>query len=214
MKKSIVIAVILSVAFFAAEAQKQEKQKAPDQQSIVNKEYDEQGNLIKYDSTFISSWSTDTSFHFGFPADSMSFHFPGIEQFMHNFWNDSALGNFTFPKEPFTLEFQFSPFGEGDFGDFMPPLFADSMFSHHFPFHVDSMFFNFGFNQTPGSPPQIDSHFFEDFEDRFKQHFFQFRDEDYQFPGFKNEEHREEWEQLIEQHRQELKNLRKKWQQE
>jgi hypothetical protein len=214
MKKSIVIAVILCVSVYAAKAQQQEKQKAPDRQSIVNKEYDEQGNLINYDSTFISTWSTDTSFHFGFPADSMSFHFPGIEQFMHNFWNDSLFGNLSFPNKPFTFGFQISPFGEDDFGNFMPPLFTDSLFSHQFPFQVDSLFFNFGFNQTPGQKPQIDSHFFDDFEERLKQHFFQFREEGYEFPGFKNEEHRQEWEQLIEQHRQELENLRKKWQQE
>ncbi len=214
MKKSIVIAIFLCVSVFAAEAQHQKKQEAPDHQSIVNKEYDEDGNLIKYDSTFISTWSTDTSFHFGFPADSIPFNFPGIEQFMHNFWNDSLSGDFSFPNQPFTFGFQFSPFGDDDFGSFMPPTFPDSMFSHQFPFHVDSLFFNFGFNQTPGQKPQIDSHFFEDFEERLKEHFFQFREEGYQFHEFKNEEHRQEWEQLIEQHRQELENLKKKWQQE
>lgn len=79
--------VFLFVAFFiclynSSLAQKKEnKQQTPNEQIKVNKEYDEKGNLIRYDSIYSYSWSGDTlkSFPkfpegFGLPDDFME-HF-------------------------------------------------------------------------------------------------------------------------------------------
>jgi hypothetical protein len=40
---------------------KPDSKKQPDEQIKVNKEYDENGNLIGYDSTYVRSWSSDTT---------------------------------------------------------------------------------------------------------------------------------------------------------
>lgn len=37
-----------------------------DEKIIVNKEYDENGNLIKYDSTYIHQWSSDSTINLSF----------------------------------------------------------------------------------------------------------------------------------------------------
>lgn len=212
MRKSVIFTVILSVSVFTLMAQEQKEQKAPDQQTIVNKKYDDQGNLVEYDSTFISSWSADTTFHFGFPDNDPQFQFPGIEQFMNQFWNDSLFGDFSMPRQPFSFGFHFSPFDDDAFNGFQRYALPDSVFSNNFPFQIDSLFFNFRFNTPDGTNNLPQHHFFDDFEEQMKQHFFRFRDDSYSFPGFQNQEHRQEWEQLMEKHRQELENLRKKWQ--
>src|SRR5690606_22322003 len=103
-----------------------QQQKSPDEQIIVNKKFDDQGNLIEYDSMFIHQWSMDTTFHFGFPGDSLSFqyNFPGIEHFMKEFWRDSLFSHFSFPQQPFSFGFQFSPFGNNHIGR-TPNTFSD-----------------------------------------------------------------------------------------
>jgi len=53
---------------------------------------------------------------------------------------------------------------------------------------------------------------FFNFEERLHQHFFRFRDEQFGFPEFKNDEHQKEWEQLMKRHQRELEELKKKWQ--
>ncbi|MGC9354439.1 MAG: hypothetical protein ACP5D9_11400 [Mariniphaga sp.] len=213
MKKLVFLTIIFSAVLFGAKAQQQQEQETPDEQIIVNKKYDEDGNLIEYDSTYIHQWSRDTTFHFGVPGDSLSFqyNFPGIERFMDEFWNDSLFGNRDFPHQPFSFGFRFSPFDDENFRKHQLP-FADSLFSNQFPFQFDSLFFDFGFEPGEKLPPGFDHDFFEDFEKRLNRHFFRFRDENFGFPGFKNEEHRKEWEELMQKHQRELEELQKKWQ--
>lgn len=70
----------------------------------VNKEYDEDGNLIRYDSTYVYSWSSDSTYHF--PSDSSFFNFSNIhemkkkmqEQMEHFLGRDSsAIKSFHHP---------------------------------------------------------------------------------------------------------------------
>ena len=51
MKNLILILLILTAGFSVANAQ--QKQSKPDEKTIVNKEFDENGNLIKYDSLLL-----------------------------------------------------------------------------------------------------------------------------------------------------------------
>lgn len=213
MKKLIIFSIIFSVGVFEASAQQQQKQQNPDEQIIVNKKYDDQGNLIEFDSTYIHKWSMDTTFHFGFPGDSLSFHwnFSGIEHFMQEFWGDSLPDSQYFPHQPFSFGFQFSPFDEKNPGNNRWP-FSDSLHSSPFPYQFDSLFFDFGFGPNDKLPPGFDNDFFNDFEKQLNQYFNQFRDNNFGFPGFQNKEHQKEWEELKRKHQQELEELQKKWQ--
>ncbi|SHF87288.1 hypothetical protein SAMN05444274_11144 [Mariniphaga anaerophila] len=213
MKKFIFISIVFAFAVSGAKAQQQKDQKNPDEQVIVNKKYDDQGNLIQYDSTYVHHWSVDTTFHFGFPGDSLSprFNFPGIERFMNEFWGDSLLDNKAFPREPFSFGFRFSPFDGKNRGNNLTP-FSDSLFAAPFPYQFDSLFFDFGVGPNDKFPPGIDEEFFKDFSERLNQQFYQFNEDNFGFPGFKNEEHRKEWEELIKKHQRELEELQKKWQ--
>ena len=51
MKRMFLFMMISAVGFATANAQ--EKATKPEEKTIVNKEFDEDGNLIKYDSTFV-----------------------------------------------------------------------------------------------------------------------------------------------------------------
>lgn len=213
MKKFIIFSIIFSVGVFEALAQQQQKQETPDEQVIVNKKYDDKGNLIEFDSTYIHKWSMDTTFHFGFPGDSLPSHwkFPGIERFMQEFWGDSLPNNRHFPHQPFSFGFRFSPFDDSNPGN-NPFPFSDSLYSAPFPFQFDSLFFDFDFGPNDKLPPGFDNDFFNDFEEQLNQYFNRFRDNNFKFPGFKSEEHRKEWEELMRKHQQELEELQKKWQ--
>lgn len=205
MKKNAVLLIIVAIAFSCSAQQKKEP-KEPDEQIIVNKKYDEEGSLIQYDSTYVHKWSLDSTFHFGMPADSLYpfGDFSGIEQFMNKFWNDSVFGSPTFPHQPFSFGFRFSPFDDGDFfGKNRTPI-PDSLFQHNFPYQFDSLFFNFGFD-----PRRYDRDIIEKFEKRFEK----FQD-DRSFPDFKNKEQMEEWQKLIEKQRKELEEFRRKWKEE
>lgn len=70
MKKLVLFMVMLfggTVLF----AQEKSKSKEPDQKISVNKEFDEKGNLIRYDSSIVRSWSADTTMSI---ADMESIH--------------------------------------------------------------------------------------------------------------------------------------------
>lgn len=60
MKKLIPFVMLLLVAVMA-QAQQKEKSTQPNEQSKVTREYDESGNLIRFDSTYVKSWSSDSS---------------------------------------------------------------------------------------------------------------------------------------------------------
>ena len=53
----IILLLVANLLF----AQEKSENKSPDEQIKVNKEYDEAGNLIRYDSSYVKSWSSDTT---------------------------------------------------------------------------------------------------------------------------------------------------------
>uniref|UniRef100_UPI00321687F2 hypothetical protein n=1 Tax=uncultured Draconibacterium sp. TaxID=1573823 RepID=UPI00321687F2 len=92
MKK--IVFVITGLVFFASQifAQDTNKENNPDEQIIVNKEYDENGNLIQYDSTYIHQWSSaDSTLRYFFPDDPFSSgkECPDMEQFFKEFHGKS-----------------------------------------------------------------------------------------------------------------------------
>ncbi len=85
MKKLILFMVVLFAGILVF-AQEKPKSKGPDQQISVNKQYDEKGNLIQYDSSIVRSWSSDTTLNM---ADMDALH-----KEMENFMKGGVFGNF------------------------------------------------------------------------------------------------------------------------
>ena len=71
------------------------KSNSPKENSTVKREYDDKGNLIKFDSTYTYSWSNDTSL-----LDSVSpDDFPNIFGNHFGFFSDSTIMGNSFPDE-------------------------------------------------------------------------------------------------------------------
>ncbi|PIP53842.1 MAG: hypothetical protein COS14_02440 [Bacteroidetes bacterium CG02_land_8_20_14_3_00_31_25] len=64
------------------DSSEQNKNNQPDVHINVNREFDKNGNIIRYDSTYSWSWSSD-----------------GNKVIPDNFFNDSLTGHFTYPFE-------------------------------------------------------------------------------------------------------------------
>ena len=57
-----VVLVVLMFASFQMFVQGAPEKDKPDEKISVNKEYDENGDLIRFDSTYVRSWSSDSTF--------------------------------------------------------------------------------------------------------------------------------------------------------
>ena len=131
--KRIALFIGLMVTMFGCDAQQKESQRSEEQDTVafepqteirVNKEYDDRGNLIRYDSVYSSYYSNiegDTALH-----DSV------FNQFMNKF-ND----RFPFSSEPF--------FNEMFFTDSLLhyDFFKDDFFQNRFErnlYHMDEYF--------------------------------------------------------------------------
>lgn len=129
--KCFVLYTVLSLCFitglFAQSTDKKLNQ--PKENSKVTREYDEQGNLIRFDSVYSYSWTDDSTMIKHFSPEDMTKMFGGA----FNFFNDSTIQNHSF------------------FGDF-DQLFADpfeqfdekhdSIFQKHFGRNYDFQQFN------------------------------------------------------------------------
>lgn len=198
MRKLILVLLISGAGFSVANAQ--QKQAKPEEKTIVNKEFDEDGNLIKYDSTFVWSWSGDSAFQFEFP--------------MNDFWAGKDFPDFgkMFPDTVFTNHFQhpflgLKPFNNEEFFKHFEQQFPDSLFSQHFEFFGDSAFvFPFDFGNG------FENDFFsKDFGRLHEELQRQLGDMNLQRHLFETEEQQKEWQQLMEKQRKEKKELLKKW---
>jgi len=132
----------LLIILFCVPAKIWAQKTSPKEKSIVNKEYDENGNLIQYDSTFVLQWNSDSTMNFSFD-DNFAFgkQFPGN---FGEFFNDSIFEQFGFLQDH-----QFQSFGDEDFFRQFQHSFPDSAFFQPFPFGQDSITgFEFG-NQFP-----------------------------------------------------------------
>jgi len=77
---------------------------SPKENSTVNREYDENGNLIRFDSTYTYSWSSDTSLMNQFSPEDMKAFFEGHSKFFSDstFMGKSFFDGFDqFFAEPF-----------------------------------------------------------------------------------------------------------------
>ena len=139
MKHFVLFSLIIICLFTNALAQNTDKkQNMPRENSKVTKEYDEKGNLTKFDSVYTYSWSGDTTMMKSISPDELSKMFGGN----FGFFADSTFkGNSFF----------------GDFDQMFTQPYSgarDSMFIKQFKqFHQfknsqspnDSMAFNFNF---------------------------------------------------------------------
>jgi len=123
MKRFILLLALIFGFHYSMMAQKSKsKPTTPKEDIKVNREYDENGNLIKFDSLYSFNWSGDTLLldsiypgnfpdpfgnNFNFFSDSIDSNFMDIEDFFKQFSenkNDS-----TFRNSPFKNQFNFSP---------------------------------------------------------------------------------------------------------
>jgi len=161
--------------------------KTPDEHTIVNKKYDEDGNLIAFDSTYVHTWSSDTSFQAPFGnQDFFAGNFEDLEKMMNEMMNDSML-----------IGRGFMPFGGmHNHHQFSTP---DSSFFGMFSFHNDSAFSNHEFMF-----PDM-----EELQKQLEEHFGQF--EKPQFEQNLTDEQLKQLQKLKEKHRKEMEELRKSW---
>ncbi len=196
MKKIGFITFLCFALILQLRAQDKTKKDTPDEQITVNRQYDENGNLVQFDSTYVHQWSSDSTFNFPF---NKNFTFDGnLQEFMDKFMGDSAMTNFDFPDD-----YNFSPFDD----NFMNPMMTDSMFVQRFHLHPDSLF-----NFHHSFPNHLQSGFdFPDMQSLQKQMEDELNRHGTQFPEFKSQEQKDEWEKLMKKHQQEKEDLLQKW---
>lgn len=196
MKKILFIAAVL--IFFAGQIFAQDT--IPEEQIIVNKKYDKQGNLIQYDSTYVHQWSFtgDSTIQLAFPDDN----FLSGDEFldMEKFFREFMKGN-NIPGGKFT------PFDD-DFFKHFDSVTPDSTMNGQFFAHRDTSFFC-----IPGDSLNSMPHGFMPDTDEIMQEIHEhFKNLPHNIaPRFKSEEQQKEWEQLMEKQRQEMEEFREKW---
>jgi hypothetical protein len=198
MKNLILVLLILSTGFSVANAQ--QKQTKPEEKTIVNKEFDEDGNLIKYDSTFVWSWSGDSAFQFEFPMNDFfsGNNFPDFNEM----YTDSAFANHF--NNPFGTA---DLFNHKEFFEQFGKQFPDSAFSQQFEFFGDSAF-AFPFDFGAGFDNDFFSKDFEQLHNELQQ---RFGDMNFGVPNFESEEQQKDWEELMQKQQKEKEELLKKW---
>lgn len=164
MKRTFLL-LALVFAIGTAQAQNTNKANNPNERSNVTKEYDEQGNLIRYDSTYVKSWSSgDSTLN---PADLEAIQKQMEQVFSGSFFGGPASGGSLFEDGfggGFFSQFGFQP---GDSTQLDMPGFQNSFpgfeemhqrmmsqFRNFFqtdsiPFGNDSVFQQFHFFGTP-----------------------------------------------------------------
>lgn len=203
MKRILVFAALTLTGIFQAQSQELEQKDKPDEQITIRKEYDENGNLIQYDSTYVYEWHSDSAFQL--PFDDGVFWGGDIRQLMEKFFNDSSIAGFGVPHH-----FIF-PFDDGDL--FSNPFnfgFPDSLLFRDFGWESDSIFNRkFSFHQPPHGFygfPELD-----EIQKQLEEHFKYF---DEPSPRFRSEQQQKEWEELMDKQQKEKEELMKKWKNE
>ena len=96
MKRIGLILALTLIASGQIFGQNQKLPKQPDEKITVNKKYDDNGNLLQYDSTYVHRWSSDSTFRVPLPDENLNFGrgFPDLDEYLNNYMNDSTFGNF------------------------------------------------------------------------------------------------------------------------
>ena len=194
MKRFGMFLFAITVASIQVWAQKT----TPEEKSIVNKEYDENGNLIQYDSTYVWNWNSDSTMNFSF-NDKFDFG-KDFQDMFGEFAADSIFEKFGMLNGN-----QFKPLIDQEFFSHFQHSMPDSIFIYEFPFQNDSAF-NFQFGQQ--FPGNFDFHEFEDLQKQFEE---QFKIHSFKSPDFKSPEQKEEWDKLMKKQQKEKEELMKKW---
>lgn len=132
MKRLIPI-LLMSMGFvLGSHAQSKDSQKQLPKEDIkVNREYDEKGNLIRFDSTYTYNWSGDTTLlNSTFPEEFEHFFDQNL-----SFFNDSTFGGNSFQHD-FDQLF-FSPFSSKRDSIFMKKFGENHL--HSFKYKNDSI---------------------------------------------------------------------------
>jgi hypothetical protein len=219
MNKTVLILCCLVFLAFTAGAQNAGKKKnAPDEKITVKREFDKNGNLIRFDSLRVFSWSSDSAFHL--PLQGGWEDFFGKDYFDHHF-QDHFMGDsvfsFGFPSGPKPLRF----LDEDDFFKGFGFGMQDSAFSKNFLFQNDTSFF-MGPNSSLMLPPGFfspDWKGVKDLEEFFGQHFKSLTpDQFYGNPGnddsmekFLNPQQKEEWEKMMKRQQKEQEEFFRKY---
>ncbi len=184
------VLLLMATITMAASAQKTEKKEknSPDEEISVKREFDEQGNLIRFDSLRVFRWSTDSLFTFPgnkgweslFGEDLFEDLFPGLR----NLPSDSSrFGDFFFHND--------TSFFMGPNSSFMlPPGFfipemedleeMEELLERHFKSLPPGQFPDFGNHALP-------------------------------FQRYADPDQQKEWQQLMEKQHKEMEEFREKW---
>lgn len=93
--KRLILAIAFAAGIFGiilAQPKKETKNNSPKEDIKVNKKFDEQGNLIQYDSTYTYNWSSDTTFMNQMSPEDLQKFFGGN----FGFFNDSTMVGHSF----------------------------------------------------------------------------------------------------------------------
>ncbi|MFZ5429770.1 MAG: hypothetical protein ACOZDD_06025 [Bacteroidota bacterium] len=210
------LSIFIAAVFLqlAASAQNQrENSKSPDEEIRVNREYDERGNLLRYDSSYIFRWHNDTTFQFpdfGGWNDIFNRQSPFLDLFQGTFPSDSLWSGMPLFRD-LPGRFFDSPEWFGAFS------FPDSSLFQNFSFQWDSTLF-IGPDSTFILPPGFIMPNMNSLRDLLKD-FGEFPDEfapffghpDRRFDRFSDEKIMQEWQELMEKHKREMDELYRKW---
>ena len=219
MLKFVLCIISLMLVSFAANAQKTGKKgNAPDEKITVKREYDKDGNLIRFDSLRVFNWSSDSAFQF--PLQGGWEDFFGKDYFDNHFQDHfpgDSVFSFRFPSGAMPFRF----FDEEDFFKGFGGDLSDSAFSKNFLFHNDTSFF-MGPKSSLMLPPGFfspDREGMKELEKFFDQHFKSLSPD--QFHGypwkeepqeeFLNPQQREEWEKMMQKQQKEQEEFFKKY---
>jgi hypothetical protein len=205
MKTSLIIVLIfffLSPTLFGQKKDEPVKTK-PGEQITVNKEYDDQGNLIRFDSTYSFEWRGDTMLAFPggnpFPPDN----FGDMGSLLNGFFSDS-LHHFS----PFDNEWDQNLFDRHNqiLKEFNPS-FPNKDFFNGFGFQPDSL------NRIFWNDSLLNFHFnFDGFDFPDMTEFFKYFDEfDNHGQQFFNDDQQKEWNELMKKQQEEMEEFQKKW---
>jgi len=154
MKQIVIVAIAVFLGYINCNGQIAENgtdkgKKSPQTNIEVNKEYDEQGNLIRYDSTYSYSYSTFDND--SIPADSIFNMFRDHFNHQYGFSDDPFFKDFFFPDSLMKDQFFNHDFFMKHFRDNMKQM--DDLFQE-----MDSVkndFYKKNMNQ--GAKPQLHS---------------------------------------------------------
>lgn len=163
MKKfGLIINFLLCVVIISLAQEPSNKNQSPKENIVVNRQYDEKGNLIRFDSLYSYSWSSDSNFIKSFDSEKFFEYFSSKSDFFHDsiFFDNSVINRF-FNNNQFTHE-------------------TDSILKNRFKNQFDFFDYN-NMNDSISNFNELDRFFENLFENRNDT--FRFRPDDFRKPN-------------------------------